>query len=84
VTVCCTTTDAKLRRAFERTLPDVVTEIEESLRWARGAKASFVTAYLPYSQAGGVAVGFLRGSDMSERAAIAYIRTHPELVDREF
>jgi len=82
--VYCATTDAKLRRAFERTLPDVVAEIEESLRWARGAKVSFVTAYLPYSQAGRVAVDFLRGAGMSERAAIAHIRTHPEVVDREF
>lgn len=80
----CTTTDAKLRKAFERTLPEVVAEIDESLRWARQAKVPFAAAYLPHSQIGRVAVGFMRAAGMSERAAIEYVRTHPEVVDREF
>jgi hypothetical protein len=80
----CATKDAKLKRAFERTLPDVVAEIEESLRWAKQAKAPFAIAYLPHSQIGRLAVGFLRGAGMSEKAAIEYVRTHPEVVDRDF
>jgi hypothetical protein len=80
----CTTTDAKLKKAFEQTLPEVVTEIEDSVRWAKQNKVSFATAFLPYSQLGRVAVDFLRGAGMSERAAIVHLRTHPEIVDRDF
>ena len=80
----CSTTDAKLKKAFEQTLPEVVTEIEDSLRWATQNKATFATAFLPYSQVGRIAVDFLRGAGMSERAAIVHVRTHPEIVDRDF
>jgi len=80
----CSTTDTKLKKAFEQTLPEVVTEIEDSLRWAKQNKATFATAFLPYSQLGRIAVDFLRGAGMSERAAIVYVRTHPEIVDRAF
>jgi hypothetical protein len=80
----CTTKDAKLKKAFERVLPEVVSEIEESLRWMKGNKSDFATAYLPYSQLGRVAVGAMREAGMSERAAIEYVRRHPDVVDRDF
>jgi hypothetical protein len=80
----CTTTDAKLKKAFEQTLPEVVSEIDDSLRWAKQNQVPFATAYLPYSQIGRIAVEFLRGAGMSQRAAIVHVRTHPEIVDRGF
>ena len=80
----CNATDPKLKKAFDRTLPEVVAEIEESLRWAKQAKVPFATAYLPHSHIGRIAVDFLRGAGMSERAAVEYVRTHPEVVDRDF
>lgn len=80
----CTTKDAKLRKLYERTLPTVVAEIEESLRYATDNDVDFARAYLPYSQIGGVATRALRSGGMSERAAIAFVRTHPEIVESEF
>jgi hypothetical protein len=80
----CTTTDAKLKKAFEQTLPTVVREIEDSLGYAEQHGVPFATAYLPFTQIGRVAVDFLRGAGMSERAAIAHVRTHPEVVDDGF
>lgn len=80
----CTTKDAKLKKAFEQTLPTVVREIEDALGYARQHDVPFVTAYLPFSQIGQVAVDFLRGAGMSERAAINHVRSHPEVVDDVF
>lgn len=80
----CTTTDAKVKKAFERVLPDVVREVEDSLRWMKSHSSDFATAYLPYSVLGRVAVTFMRSAGMSERAAIEWIRTHPDVVDRDF
>jgi len=80
----CTTKDAKVKKAFERALPEVVEEIEESVRWMKANTSDFATAYLPYSQLGRVAVGFLRDAGMSERAAIEYVRKHPDVVDGDF
>jgi hypothetical protein len=80
----CTTKDAKVKKAFERVLPEVVAEIEDSVRWMKASSSDFATAYLPYSQLGALAVGFLRKAGMSERAAIEHVRRHPDLVDRDF
>lgn len=80
----CTTKDAKLKKAFEQTLPTVVREVEDSLGYAKQHGVPFAAAYLPYTQIGRVAVDFLRGAGMSERAAIVHVRTHPEVVDDVF
>lgn len=80
----CTTKDAKVKKAFERLLPDVVEEIEESVRWMKANTSDFATAYLPYSQLGRTAVDALRGAGMSERAAIEHVRKHPEIVEGDF
>ncbi|MBX7080724.1 MAG: hypothetical protein K1X88_16120 [Nannocystaceae bacterium] len=80
----CTTKDAKEKLAFERTLPLVVSEIEESLRYAKDRKVDFAVAYLPYTQIGALATAFLQEAGMSRKAAIAHLRQHPELVDRDF
>lgn len=80
----CTTKDAKLRKLYERTLPTVVAEIEEALRYATENDVDFARAYLPYSQIGSIATAALRDGGMSERAAIAFVRAHPEIVESEF
>jgi NLI interacting factor-like phosphatase len=80
----CTTTDAKLRKGFDRALTTVGQEIEESVRYMKSAKVPFATAFLPYTQSGILAVELLRGAGMSPRAAIAWLREHPETADREF
>jgi len=80
----CTTKDAKLKRAFERTLPDVVAEVEDAARWMKRHDTDFATAYLPYTMLGRVAVGFMRAAGMSEKAAIDWVRKHPEIVERDF
>jgi hypothetical protein len=80
----CTTKDAKEKQAFERVLPQVVAEVEESLRYAKDRKVDFAIAYLPYTQIGALATAFLQDSGMSRKAAIAYLREHPDLADRDF
>ncbi len=80
----CTTKDAKVKKAFDRVLPEVVEEIEESLRWMKANSSDFARAYLPYSQLGSVTVEALRDAGMSERAAVEHVRKHPELVEEDF
>lgn len=80
----CANEDAKLRKGFERSLEAVANEIEESVRWMRSSKSDFVTAYLPYTQSGALAVELLHAGGMSRRAAVEHIRKHPQLVEREF
>jgi hypothetical protein len=80
----CANDDAKVRRGFERNLKAVADEIEESVRWMRSNKSDFVTAYLPYTQSGALAIELLHAGGMSRRAAVEHIRKHPQLVEREF
>jgi hypothetical protein len=80
----CTTKDAKVKKAFDRVLPQVVEEIEESLKWMKANSSDFASAYLPYSQLGRLAVDTLRETGMSERAAIEHVRKNPTMVDEDF
>lgn len=80
----CTTKDTKVKKAFERVLPEVVAEIEDSVQWMKANSSDFATAYLPFSQLGAVTVASLRQGGLSERAAIEYVRKHPGVVERDF
>jgi hypothetical protein len=80
----CTTKDAKVKAAFDKIIAEVVDEIEETVRHSQSKGVDFATAYLPYSLMGRIAVDALRAGGMSERAAIAHVRAHPELVPEDF
>ena len=74
-----------LTLSFEATLPLVVREIEESVDYMKThAGTPFARAYLPYTMLGQVAAEALRGAQLSEGAARAYIRENPSYVDEAF
>ncbi|QRK11729.1 hypothetical protein JQX13_17640 [Archangium violaceum] len=81
----CTSSDPVLRRAFEQAMPNVVREIEESVRYMDANGGGFVDAYLPYTSLGQLTVRFLVDSGGFDLAgAIDYVRHHPEVVDPRY
>lgn len=80
----CTGKDARLRKLFDSTLPDVVAEVEDAVKYMRTAKTDFVTAFAPFTLLGRIAVDALRRTGMSERAAIDYVRKNPSVVEHDF
>lgn len=81
---CSAESTDPLRRTLEATLPTVVSEIEESLRYARTQSVDFAIAYLPYTVLGRLAVDSAMGAGMSRKKAIAWVRTHPDAVPERF
>lgn len=81
---CSAEADGVARRAFEQTLPTVVTEIEESVGYARRHEVSFATAYLPYSVLGRVAVDWAVSTGMHRADAVRWVREHPGDVPEAF
>ena len=82
----CETQNAELKKAFDLAMPAVVKEIEESVEYMKANPGvDFVTAYLPYSSLGQITVQFLVSSNgWTPEASRAYVRTHPDIVDRKF
>lgn len=81
----CGTGDADRRRAYERALPEVVREIEESLTWARAQGVPFARAYLPYTVLGRHAVDLVRAAHgWPLERAVEYVRRHPDLADEAY
>jgi len=77
--------NTELTRSFERTLPSIVHELEESLAYmAAHSGTSFARAYLPYTMLGQVAVEALQQAGLNNAAAREYIRQHPDYVDDAF
>lgn len=81
----CVTTDPALRRAFEQSLPGVVHEIEDSVRYLDAHGGDFADAFLPYTSLGQVTVRFLvESGGLDTAAAIDYVRQHPQAVDPRY
>ncbi len=80
----CSTKDPRVKQAYDRALPIVVAEIEDSARYAKKKKVDFVTAYAPFTSLGQVAVNLLMGQGMSRAQAIAVLRQNPELIDDDY
>jgi hypothetical protein len=81
----CTATDDALKAAYAVSLDRVVDEIEDSARYMKAEGGDFVGAYLPFTMLGQVAVMFVQDTmGKSRKAAIAYVREHPDLVDETF
>ncbi len=79
------TATSTLTASFEKSLPAVVLEIEESLAYVRAhAGVGFAHAYLPYTMLGQVALEALLQTGMQAAAARQYIREHPTYVDTDF
>lgn len=82
----CRSPDKAIRRAYHEALPQVVHEIEDSVRWLDAHPgADFVTAYRPFTSLGRVATDFVRHTmGLSEKKAIDWLRRHPEFIDTDF
>jgi hypothetical protein len=81
----CTAPDPRVKQAYARSLRRVADEVEDSARYAKRHGVEFVRAYLPFTVLGQVALTFLEDTlGLSRRAAIAYIREHPDVVDEDF
>jgi hypothetical protein len=71
--------------AYDRQLPAIAAEIEESAEYAGKNRIPFAMAYLPYTQLGSVALHWLVETGTFNRAqAIEYIRKNPAFVDEAF
>lgn len=71
--------------SFERTLPVVVREIEESVKYMQThAGVGFARAYLPYTLLGQAAMEALTQGGLKIEAARQYIREHPTYVETDF
>jgi hypothetical protein len=79
-------TDKIARKAYDRQLLKIAEEIEESVTYMNNNPGVYFTrAYLPYTQLGQVALHWLvETGTFTETAAIAYIRKHPNIVDKKF
>lgn len=78
--------DAELRAAYEKMLPAMIAEVEESVAWMDGGEGrDFAAAYLPYSDLGQVALRFLMQTREWDAAqARDFIRRHPSVVSPKF
>ncbi|HMV69472.1 MAG TPA: NIF family HAD-type phosphatase [Myxococcota bacterium] len=66
-------------------LQAVADELRDSVTWMTGHGGTFRQAFLPYTQSGRLAVDGLMHSKGWDRAkAAAFVRDHPETVDRAF
>lgn len=82
----CAATDANVRRAYEQSLPRVVWEIEDSLRFMdANPGTTFADAYRPYTVMGQVAVRLARDTlALDDAAAVDWVRSYPRMVDDDF
>lgn len=77
--------NTELTRSFERALPTIVQEIEESLAYMTShPNTHFAQAYAPYTMLGQVAMEALLNAGMNAAQARLYIRQHPDYVDEGF
>lgn len=82
----CASPDPAVRKAYGEALPQVIREIEDSVRWLDAHPgADFVTAYRPYTSLGQIAATFVQGTmGLSQKKAIAWLRANPGFIDEEF
>ena len=78
---CKSDTASPARRLIDRTLPEVVREIEESERYRQKTGVDFATAFLPYSETGRRWVSMAVAAGMSRGRAITWLREHPDAAD---
>lgn len=78
--------DAAARKDLQAGLLAVVAdEVVEAAAYAKDAGLSFAAAYRPYTMLGQVAVdAAMRSLGLDRKAAIAFVRAHPEVVDARF
>lgn len=77
--------DARLKSAWQVAMTRVVDEIEESVAYMDQHGVDFVTAWRPYSVMGQVAAGMLAETHgWSEAEVVAFLRSHPEVIDSRF
>lgn len=84
---CALPEGSPARASYDRLLPKVLEEIEESLHYMKEHDGvSFIQAYAPYSFMGRVAVSALRAGaqKMSEAKAIEFLRENPKYIDPAF
>lgn len=80
----CEAKDPKLKALAAGELSAVVDEIEDAVAYADAHKISFAEAYRPYTQTGQTAVRAVRAAlKLNGAEAVAYLRAHPELIDRK-
>ncbi len=82
----CTTTNEVVKASYDSAMKTVWSELEETLEYMdKNPDIPFVTAYLPYSDLGRVAINFLmRHQVWSRSEAVDYLRKNPGIADRRF
>jgi hypothetical protein len=82
----CRSKDPAVRRTWDRAMPVLVAEIEDSVRYMDAHPGvDFATAYRPFTELGRVTVEAVREAHRwSQRKAITWVRAHPEAVDEDF
>ncbi len=76
--------DPEFKKTFDGVMGALVKEIEDSVaHMDANPGTSFVTAYLPFSQLGRIAVRFvMEGRGLTLVQAVEYVRKHPGVVDK--
>lgn len=74
-----------LRKAYNSIIDEVLTEIEDSVKYMEQNKVNFVTAYSPYSMMGKLAVDLLVSAEgISKAEAIKKVRENQHFVEPRF
>jgi hypothetical protein len=78
-------TNETAKKAYDKQLSEVAAEIVESVGYAEKNNIPFTQAYLPYTQLGQVALDWLvKNGIFTRTTAIEYIRSNPDIVDKNF
>lgn len=73
------------RRLYDNIIPDVISEIEDSVVYMILNNISFVSAFLPYSLTGRMTVDLIMSTEnLTREAAVEKVRQNPNLVDLHF
>ena len=78
---CGAAASAPARRTSDRTMAEVVREIEEADAYRTAAGVDFATAFMPYSETGRRWVAMAVAAGIDRRQAMSWLREHPEAAD---
>jgi hypothetical protein len=82
---CSPTVHKDVKALLGGELAAVTRELRDSVAWMEGHGGTFRQAFLPYTQTGRLAVdGLMQALGWDRAKAVAFVRDHPETVDRTF
>lgn len=80
-TLCEDEPTSPARRLAERTLAEVVREIEEADTYRKAEGVAFATAFMPYSETGRRWIAMAVAVGIDREQAMQWLRRHPEAAD---